>query len=77
MSNGSVTESPTVTVPKSKLVGNAVILSAAAGVKAVKENSTAAEADSAPNRWFLIFYPPRAELKFTRPSEVMDIHLWI
>jgi hypothetical protein len=52
-SNGSVTESPTVTVPKSKLVGEAVIVSAAAGVRAraVKEKSTAAEASS---RWFLI-----------------------
>jgi hypothetical protein len=51
----SVTESPTVTVPKSKLGAENVIVSAAAGVRvrAVKENSTAADAHST-SRWFLI-----------------------
>jgi hypothetical protein len=55
-SNGSVTELPTVTVPKSKLIGEAVIVSAAAGVRVrtVKEKSTAVEADNTPSRWFLI-----------------------
>jgi hypothetical protein len=52
----SVTELPTVTVPKSRLVGEGVIVSAAAGVRvrAVKEKSTAADAHSASSLWFLI-----------------------